>query len=313
MAKTKKSIPDIIKYVRSHHPKEINYSFQKNISYSQLSLYNQCSRKWARMYKDKIKPFSSSIHTIFGSSIHLVIQHYLTVLFDQSGAAADRIDLEEMFQDALQRDYQTQYKANNNQHFSSAEEMNDFYQDGVLILDFLKKNRSKYFSSKGWYMVGCEVPIILPPHEDYPHLLYLGYLDVVLYHEDTNTIKIFDLKTSTKSWSDYQKKDPNKTNQLLLYKQYFAKQYNFPIDNIEIEFFILKRKLYEDCDFAQRRIQQFTPANGTGKLKKADASVRDFITECFHQDNTIKEREYPKNPSKLCEYCVFVKECQTGI
>ena len=30
----------------------------------------------------------------------------------------------------------------------------------------------------------------------------MGYLDVVLYHEDlTNTFKIIDIKTSTKGWN----------------------------------------------------------------------------------------------------------------
>jgi len=308
MAK-KKSIPDIIQYVRSHPPKVIDYSFQKNISFSQLSLYNQCPYKWKLQYKDKRKVFTSSISTVFGTSMHLVIQHYLTVLFDESGAAADRIDLEDMFQESLQREYLEQYKVNNNQHFSSSEEMSEFYEDGLQILDFLKKNRSKYFSNRGWYIVGVEIPVILPPLKDYPYILYLGYLDLVLYHEPTNTIKIYDLKSSKKSWGDYQKKDPNKTNQLLLYKQYFSELYKFPIENIEVEFFILKRKLYEESEFVQHRIQTFTPANGAGKIRKANESVYNFITECFNQDNTIKERDYPKNPSKLCDWCPFQKEC----
>lgn len=311
MSKKKKSIPEIVRYVRSHPPRAVDYTFQKNISYSQLTLFHQCEHRWRLQYKEKRKVFTSSIHTVFGSSMHLVIQHYLTVMFNESGAAADRIDLEDMFQEAFQREYMTQYNSNDKQHFSSAEEMNEFYEDGIQILDFLKKNRSKYFSSRGWHLVGCEIPIILPPHENYPHLLYLGYLDVVLYHEDTNTIKVIDLKTAKHAWYDDQKKDPNKTNQLLLYKQYFAKQYNFPIDNIEIEYFILKRKIYVDSEFVQRRVQLFTPANGTGKLKKADTSVREFIEMCFNQDNTIKERDYPRNVTRLCEYCPFVKECES--
>ena len=49
----------------------------------------------------------------------------------------------------------------------------------------------------------------------------------------------------------------NKSNQLLLYKQFYSKQFNFPIDKIDVEFFIVKRKLYENMDFPQRRIQTF--------------------------------------------------------
>jgi len=309
MSKTKQHVPDIIRHVQSHVPKPVNYTFQKNISYSQINMFHQCPQRWKLIYKDKKRLFSSNISTVFGSSLHLVIQHYLTVLFSESGASADRLDLEEMFQIAFAREYKEQYEANNKQHFSSADEMNEFYQDAVKLLYDFKKYRSAHFSRKGWYLVGIEVPITLPPHADYPNLLYLGYLDVVLYHEDTNTIKIIDLKSASKSWGDWQKKDPAKTNQLVLYKKYFADQYNFPIDNIEIEFFILKRKIYEESEFVQKHIQTFTPASGKNKVRVASESVNTFIEECFNIDNTIKDIDYPKNVTKLCDWCPFKSTC----
>lgn len=310
MSKTKQHIPDIVRYIQSHPPAPVNYAMgQKNISYSQINMFHQCPQRWKLIYKDKKRLFSSNISTVFGSSLHLVIQHYLTVFFSENGAAADRLDLEEMFQIAFAREYKEQYEANNKQHFSSADEMNEFYQDAVKLLYDFKKHRSAHFSRKGWYLVGIEVPITLPPHPDYPNLLYLGYLDVVLYHEYTNTIKIYDLKSSGKSWGDWQKKDPAKTNQLILYKKYFSEQYNFPIDNIEIEFFILKRKIYEESEFAQKHIQTFTPASGKNKVRLASESVNAFIEECFNIDNTIKDIEYVKKPSKLCDWCPFKSTC----
>ena len=51
------------------------------------------------------------------------------------------------------------------------------------------------------------------------------------------------LKTSTMGWNKWQKKDENKTQQLLLYKQFYSKMYNHPIEKIEVEYFIVKRKL----------------------------------------------------------------------
>jgi hypothetical protein len=38
-------------------------------------------------------------------------------------------------------------------------------------------------------------------------------------------------------------KDELKQFQLILYKKYFAQQFNIPIDDIDIEFFIVKRKV----------------------------------------------------------------------
>jgi hypothetical protein len=55
-------------------------------------------------------------------------------------------------------EYQKQYKSNKNEHFSSAEEMREFFEDGIAILEWFKKKRSKYFTKKGTYLVGCEIP-----------------------------------------------------------------------------------------------------------------------------------------------------------
>jgi hypothetical protein len=75
--------------------------------------------------------------------------------------------------------------------------------------------------------------------------MFQGYLDVVLYHEPTNKIKIIDIKTSRQGWSKKEKSDENKQFQLIAYKKYFSELYNVPIENIEIEFMIVKRKIFE--------------------------------------------------------------------
>ena len=75
-------------------------------------------------------------------------------------------------------------------------------------------------------------------------LKIVGYLDLVILDEFHNTIKIYDIKTSTRGWNKWMKKDENKTQQLLLYKQFYSKQYNHPIDKIEVEYFIVKKENY---------------------------------------------------------------------
>ena len=70
-------------------------------------------------YKDKIKRFTSSIHTVFGTAMHESMQYYLDYAYEKSFAAADRnIDLKEDFQDRYISEYQVQYKKNNDSHFS---------------------------------------------------------------------------------------------------------------------------------------------------------------------------------------------------
>ena len=96
-----KKIPRIVKEIRNNPPSEINFGFQKNISYSQLSIFRSCPYRWKLQYKDKIKKFNSSIHTVFGTAIHEVLQHYLDVMYDKSGAEADRIDIEEYWENTF--------------------------------------------------------------------------------------------------------------------------------------------------------------------------------------------------------------------
>ncbi len=96
--------------------------------------------------------------------------------------------------------------------------MREFFEDGIGLLEWFKKKRSRYFSRKGWYLVGCEVPITIAPNKMLNNVLYTGYLDVVMYDERNNSFKIIDIKSSTKGWNQYAKKDEDKQNHLLLYK-----------------------------------------------------------------------------------------------
>ena len=319
-----KKLPSIVREIRNNPPEPINFAFQKNISYSQMSIFQGCPHRWKLQYKDKIKKFTSSIHTVFGTAVHEAMQHYLDVAYEKSFAAADReINMQEYFQEKFIGEYQTQYKKNNNSHFSDAAEMREFFEDGVAILEWFKKKRSRYFNKKGTYLVGCEVPIVIAPNKMYNNVLYMGYLDIVTYNENSDTFKIIDIKTSTKGWNKFAKKDESKQFQLLLYKQFFSEQYNIPLDKIDIEFFILKRKVlsWDDDNIMSPhqayRVQTFTPPSGKIKLNRAINAINDFIKECFNSSGNIKEKEYIKSPSKWnCTFCPFKEEqelCGEGI
>ncbi len=318
-----KKIPKIIREIQNNPPQEINFAYQKNISYSQMSLFRSCPHRWKLQYKDKIKVFTSSIHTVFGTAIHETLQHYLDVMYNKSSKLADEIDLEDNFQTNFINEYQKQYKLNNNEHFSSAEEMREFFEDGVGILTWFRKKKSNYFKKRGWHLVGCELPIVIAPNKMYNNILYTGYLDLVLYDEKYNQFKIIDIKTSTRGWKDRDKKNEDKQFQLLLYKQFFSDQYHIPIDNIDIEFFIVKRKVltWDDDNILSPhqayRVQTFTPPSGRIKLGRAKKAIDNFVRECFVSSGEIKEIHYPKSPSKWnCGFCPFKEDlnlCGEGL
>jgi CRISPR/Cas system-associated exonuclease Cas4 (RecB family) len=300
-----KKIPNIVKQIKKQYLKEIEKTDQKSISYSQLSMFESCPHKWSLQYKDGYYQQSFSINMTFGTALHETIQHFLTVTYDESGVIADAIDLDKHFEDTFRGQYLKEYIENNKIHFSNQDEMDEFYNDGIEILKFIKHKKGVYFNKKGWYLVGCEVPVLLPPNEKY-NVIFKGYLDVVLYHEPTNTFEIIDIKTSSRGWNDKAKKDQIKQAQLILYKYFFSKQFGIPIENIDIKFFILKRKIWEKSDYAPKRIQEFIPTNGKLKVKQAVDMVDNFLDNTFNIDGTYKDMKHEPNPSKWnCTYCNF--------
>lgn len=313
----KKKIPQIIKEIRKFKPLEVDYRFQKVISFSQFLMFNQCPHKWALQYRDGHYTSESSIHMTFGTAIHSVLQNYLDTLYNISIKAADEINLEEEFEEVLRNQYKIDYEKNKKTHFSSSEQLREFFEDGLGILSWLRRNKGKYFSKRGWYIAGCEIPIVLSPNNAYNNVIYKGFLDVVLYHEPTNKIKIIDIKTSTRGWKDKEKTDEVKNMQLILYKKFFSDQFNFPVDNIDIEYFIVKRKLHGNPDYPDPRVQLHVPASGKIKLGRAISKLNEFITLAFQKDNSYTERELLANPSKFnCTYCPFKNQkslCNSSI
>ena len=107
-------------------------------------------------------------------------------------------------------------------------------------------------------------------------------------------------------WNKWMKADKNKTDQLLLYKQFYSKQFNHPLDRIEVEYFIVKRKLYENLDFPQKRVQKFVPANGKPSINKAWGGFMNFIESVFDKDGKhILDGNYFTNKGKPCDWCEF--------
>jgi hypothetical protein len=79
---------------------------------------------------------------------------------------------------------------------------------------------------------------------------------------------------------------------------------NVPEDKIDVEFFIVRRKINESLDYAPGRIQQWTPANGVKKVKDAVEDIQNFVKNVFTVDGEYVEKNYPKNIDK-CRFCPY--------
>jgi hypothetical protein len=277
---------------------------RKSISYSQFSQWDKCPYMWKLNYVDKLTEFTDNIYTLFGTSMHEVLQEYLKVMYTQSIKEADQLYLDEQLEDRLKKNFLEITQKNGGVEFCTKEQMVEFYEDGLKILDFFKKKRNMYFSKRGYELVGIETAL------DYglpKNIKFRGYIDLIIKDTVRNRIKIIDIKTATHGWNKYQKADKNKTNQLLLYKQFYSKQHDVPMDRIEVEYFIVKRKLWENTDFPQKRIQTFIPANGKPSINKVIRRLELFMDDCFTDDGEYRDdHTYNKLPSKKnCRWCDF--------
>ena len=300
MEKVKK-LPKIVKKIKEHTPIPKG---ERSISFSQIQTYYDCPHKWELKYKKGFYEDKPSIHLTFGTSIHETLQHYLTIMYEESGTEADKFDIEDFFQKKLSGNYKKDYDKTK-VHFSSPEEMHEFYYDGIEIINFLKKNRGKYFTKREWYLVGCEMPLMTVPNEKYPNITFKGFIDLVLYHEPTDSFTIIDIKTTGFGWSEKEKKDELKQAQLLFYKEFFSKQYEVPIDKISVHFLLLKRKLWENSQYPVKRILEHSPSQGSWKVKQSMKIMDKFLTECFNDDGSYQEKQHVKIPGKKCDWCPF--------
>ena len=95
----------------------------------------------------------------------------------------------------------------------------------------------------------------------------------------------------------------------MLYKSYFAKQYGYEEDKIDIKYFIVKRKLIEGFMYPQKRVQEFVPASGKPTRNKLLKDIQEFVTAGFNEDGSYKtEGHFPAfgdKGLKNCRYCEF--------
>lgn len=283
---------------------------KKVISHSQYTIYNSCPHQWSLRYIHKIKPFTSSINTVFGTAMHEVLQQYLKTMYEVSIRASNDIDIDELLLERFKVNYSQEVVKNNGDDFTTPDEFFEFYDDGLQILHWFKSHRDKFFSIKGWELLGIEIPIMMPTDTN-PNVFFNGFLDLVMgsvINDQVHKVIVYDFKTSKQGWKDdREKKDEKKLAQIRWYKHYFSKQYEIDPDMVEVVFFILKRKIWEGSEFPQPRVQVFRPPIGPAKMRASAYEMEKFVAECFTDGGAYNmEREYEKNPSPWnCRFCPF--------
>ncbi len=276
----------------------------QKISWSQYVAWKSCPQKWKLRYIDKQKFYTDSIHTVFGKAFHEVLQTYLTRMYEESIKNADELDLGNMLVESLKEHYSSAVAAMGGSHFSKKSELIEFCIQGAKALEWFKKKRAYYFNKNGWELIGVEIPI----NDKYKNVKVLGYIDVLMKNVKTGRIRIIDIKTSSRGWSPKrEKRDPMKKGQLLFYKKFIAEKYGCELSEIDVEFLIFKRLLWENSDFPQKYVQSFEPPSAKVSINKTFKEIDIFISECFNQDGSYNvEGTYRQlGVESGCKWCEF--------
>lgn len=275
------------------------------VSFSQYSMWSNCPQQYKLQYVDKLSQSTSNIHLVFGTAMHETLQEYLEKCLRISKSQADKLmNLNEILKQKMRTLY---LKESNNGELPicSKDELVEFLNDGNIILDYFQKrtNFNKFFSLTDDELVAIEQPINVKIKEN---IHFLGFLDLVVRSKSNGKYKIIDFKTATKGWTKYQKSDPVKNSQLLLYKKFYSEMLGVSVDMIDVEFIILKRKISESLDFTVPRISRHVPANGKPSINKAWNSFIEFVDTVFDEAGGYRtDTQFQKKPTKLCGWCEF--------
>ena len=273
----------------------------KNISYSQFSMFSSCQMQYKLQYIDKIGEYNSNIHLVFGTAMHETIQNFLEIMYSETKKAALEIDFDSLLMSNLKKVFLDEQEKMGGKEPCTLAELTEFYKDGCEILYFLKKKLTKFFPKGGYSLVGTEIRLNNKIRDG---IHFIGFIDIVIKDNVSGKYIIIDLKTSTNGWSKYQKADKTKTSQMLLYKKYYSELLDIPLDSIDVEYHILKRKIKES-EFPIPRISKFVPANGKPSINKVMGEFISFVDHVYDENGNVKDIPFIANVGKGCDWCDF--------
>ena len=200
-----------------------------HISFSELTQFRECGHKHLIEKYLKLAVSPTSIHLIFGNSIHSAIEV----------GVRDKLNLEARIQHF--RENFTKEMMDKMMGTKDYNEVTNFTNQGEHILRLLSTEKilEKY------ELIGVEMSLY---EKLFNNFHFKGFIDLILKDKNTGRILIIDWKTSGEQW-DVQKKKKNKVfmAQMRLYKYFYSRKCNVPINEIDCKYIVLNRLKNKKC------------------------------------------------------------------
>lgn len=279
--KDKVSLP-VVKEQSLIEPKKLPTD-KLHISYSEFVDWNDCSYRHKLKHINKIDLDKPSEHTEFGGIIHEAIENYLL-----TKTAFDLPAIEEKVTNSLLAI--PSFKK---------EEIDGWRSSVSPILTQLPKFLEENFPN--YELVSAEYEL-MESLERKKDRYFKGFIDVILKYDYVDKRKknpeverryvVADWKTTSWGWTGDKKRDPIKQMQLVLYKHFWAKKNNIPIDKVKCAWVLLKRTAK-----AGDNIELVPVSVGEKAIEKALENV-------YRMVNSVERQIFSKNRNS-CRFCPY--------
>jgi len=207
-----------------------------HISFSEFSKFQSCGHRHLLEKYLKIAEEPTSIHLIFGNSIHKAIEIGIKTNSDKEKRVTTfKEDFTKEMMDKM-RD-STEYK-----------NLNQFLVEGENIIRYLSTEKIL----RKYDIVGVEYALYEPL---YGIFYFKGFIDLIVQDKITKRYVIIDWKTSGEAWDvSKKKKDTIFMAQMRFYKYFFSKKQNVPMEEIDCKYVVLNRlknKKYPEFGFGE--------------------------------------------------------------
>jgi len=192
-----------------------------NISFSSLTDFKLCPKYYNLVHIKRLKPFTNTFDTVFGSVIHAQVQNILLkkVTTEQSVKYFSR----------LWNKFCKLYKAE--------QKFIDLEKSGVKIIETLETSLREALGN--YEVLQVEYRLQQSLKDLFPQT-FKGFIDIIFKLEN-GKILISDFKTTDSSFWFMKNKDAGKDYQLILYKHFFCLDMSIDIKDAEVSFILLEK------------------------------------------------------------------------
>ena len=261
---------------------------KKNVSFSEVKLWHECSYRHKLKYVDKIDDSDSgSVHTAFGTVIHDACEQFLKTKAMDIPAAIEKLRIVWI-----------------EEKYEKTDDVKSWIKSAETILGEIPNWMDETFP--GWESVSSE-ELLMETIEKHPDLLMKGFVDVVIRLPKISKAKtvdandpvkwqywILDWKTCSYFWRKEKIADHNIYNQIVLYKHFWCLKHGIDPKGIRAAFVLLRRTVPKKSSGSCKLLPI---ASGPVTMEKAVKWLNNMIS-------TIKRRFYVKNRFS-CTYCHY--------